>query len=77
MEDITFFVDVIVPLGVPNKFTYRVPKEFNDFIDNKINEYKKYKNNLNYYNSKSFDSNNNIILSNVVDKQDPPLYLYK
>ena len=32
MEDITFFVDVIVPLGVPNKFTYRVPKEFNDFI---------------------------------------------
>jgi len=32
MEDITFFVDVIVPLGVPNKFTYRVPKEFNNFI---------------------------------------------
>ncbi len=24
----TFFVDVIVPLGVPNKYTYRVPIEF-------------------------------------------------
>jgi len=25
----TFFVDVIVPLGVPNKFTYRVPADIN------------------------------------------------
>lgn len=62
---------------ISNGFLDATSKEFNDFIDNKINEYKKYKNNLNYYNSKSFDSNNNIILSNVVDKQDPPLYLYK
>ena len=28
----TFFVDVIVPLSVANKFTYRVPKEFNEQI---------------------------------------------
>lgn len=26
----TFFVDVIVPLAVPNKYTYRVPKQMND-----------------------------------------------
>ena len=32
MEQTTFFVDVIVPLGVPNKYTYRVPKEFNEHI---------------------------------------------
>ena len=28
----TFFVDVIVPLSVANKFTYRVPKELNEQI---------------------------------------------
>ena len=28
----TLFVDVIVPLSVANKFTYRVPKEMNEFI---------------------------------------------
>lgn len=28
----TLFIDVIVPLSVANKFTYRVPKEMNDFI---------------------------------------------
>ncbi len=28
----TFFIDVIVPLSVANKFTYRVPKEMNDSI---------------------------------------------
>ncbi|MCE3259037.1 MAG: priA, partial [Bacteroidetes bacterium] len=32
MERKTFFTDVIVPLGVPNKFTYRVPQELNDSI---------------------------------------------
>ena len=29
MQRETFFVDVIVPLGVPNKYTYRVPVELN------------------------------------------------
>lgn len=33
MEQTTFFVDVIVPLGVPNKYTYRVPKDFNSQIE--------------------------------------------
>lgn len=28
----TYFVDVIVPLSVPNKYTYRVPAELNDDI---------------------------------------------
>ncbi|MCX6294856.1 MAG: primosomal protein N' [Bacteroidetes bacterium] len=28
----TFFVDVILPLSVPNLYTYRVPFEWNDFI---------------------------------------------
>jgi len=28
----TYFVDVILPLSVPNLYTYRVPKELNDFI---------------------------------------------
>ncbi len=28
----TLFIDVIVPLSVANKFTYRVPKEFNELI---------------------------------------------
>lgn len=32
METNTIFVDVIVPLSVPNKFTYRVPKELNAVI---------------------------------------------
>ena len=32
MERHTYFADVIVPLGVPNKFTYRVPQEFNEQI---------------------------------------------
>lgn len=32
MQRETFFTDVIVPLGVPNKFTYRVPFEMNDQI---------------------------------------------
>lgn len=32
MQRTTFFVDVIVPLGVPNFYTYRVPTDFNDLI---------------------------------------------
>lgn len=28
----TIFIDVIVPLSVPNKFTYRIPKELNEHI---------------------------------------------
>ena len=28
----TLFIDVIVPLSVANKFTYRIPKEMNEFI---------------------------------------------
>jgi primosomal protein N' (replication factor Y) len=32
MERKTFFTDVIVPLGVPNKYTYRVPQELNDSV---------------------------------------------
>ncbi len=32
MQQTTFFVDVIVPLGVPNKYTYRVPFDFNTTI---------------------------------------------
>lgn len=30
MQRKTYFVDVIVPLAVPNKFTYRVPSELNE-----------------------------------------------
>ncbi|MDX2174692.1 MAG: primosomal protein N' [Bacteroidota bacterium] len=33
MSQITYFVDVIVPLGVPNKYTYRVPIELNTAIE--------------------------------------------
>jgi len=32
MSRITLFVDVIVPLAVPNLYTYRVPFELNDYI---------------------------------------------
>ncbi len=32
MQNETLFVDVIVPLGVPNKYTYRVPKELNTSV---------------------------------------------
>lgn len=32
MENDTLFIDVIVPLSVANKFTYRVPREMNDAI---------------------------------------------
>ncbi len=32
MQRTTFFVDVIVPLGVPNYYTYRVPTDFNELI---------------------------------------------
>ncbi|MCW3076051.1 MAG: priA [Bacteroidetes bacterium] len=32
MQRATFFTDVIVPLGVPNKYTYRVPYELNETI---------------------------------------------
>lgn len=32
MQSETLFVDVIVPLGVPNKYTYRVPKALNQNI---------------------------------------------
>jgi len=32
MQRKTFFTDVIVPLGVPNKFTYRVPLEMNELV---------------------------------------------
>jgi primosomal protein N' (replication factor Y) len=33
MQTATFFVDVIVPLSVPNKYTYRVPKPLNNDIE--------------------------------------------
>lgn len=33
MSITTYFVDVIVPLGVPNKFTYRVPSELNEAVE--------------------------------------------
>ena len=32
MQTDTLFADIIVPLGVPNKYTYRVPKELNATI---------------------------------------------
>lgn len=32
MQRLTYFADVIVPLGVPNKYTYRVPLEMNEYI---------------------------------------------
>lgn len=32
MSRTTLFVDVIVPLGVPNKYTYRVPNELNEEV---------------------------------------------
>lgn len=32
MQGVTYFVDVIVPLSVPNKYTYRVPAELNDAL---------------------------------------------
>ena len=33
MEKQTYFIDVIVPLSVPNKFTYRIPEELNADIE--------------------------------------------
>ena len=33
MERITLFVDVIVPLSVPELYTYRVPHELNDEVE--------------------------------------------
>lgn len=33
MQRQTFFTDVIVPLGVPNKYTYRVPAELNESVE--------------------------------------------
>jgi primosomal protein N' (replication factor Y) len=33
MQNETLFADVIVPLGVPNKYTYRVPKELNTSVE--------------------------------------------
>ncbi|MGZ3921411.1 MAG: primosomal protein N' family DNA-binding protein, partial [Bacteroidia bacterium] len=33
MQRQTFFTDVIVPLGVPNKYTYRVPHELNESVE--------------------------------------------
>lgn len=32
MTRVTLFADVIVPLGVPNKYTYRVPAELNESV---------------------------------------------
>jgi primosomal protein N' (replication factor Y) len=32
MERTTLFADVIVPLGVPNKYTYRVPLQMNALV---------------------------------------------
>lgn len=32
MNRITLFADVIVPLGVPEKFTYRIPVDMNEFV---------------------------------------------
>ena len=33
MEKQTYFIDVIVPLSVPNKFTYRIPEELNNDVE--------------------------------------------
>jgi primosomal protein N' (replication factor Y) len=33
MQRTTYFADVIVPLGVPNKYTYRVPADFNGEVE--------------------------------------------
>ena len=33
MQQITYFADVIVPLGVPNKYTYRVPFDLNKEVE--------------------------------------------
>jgi len=33
MEKQTYFIDVIVPLSVPNKFTYRIPEELNTDVE--------------------------------------------
>ncbi len=33
MERLTLFVDIIVPLAVPKKYTYRVPIELNDTVE--------------------------------------------
>lgn len=33
MQNDTLFADVIVPLSVPNKYTYRVPKELNEAVE--------------------------------------------
>jgi primosomal protein N' (replication factor Y) len=33
MDTQTYFIDVIIPLSVPNKFTYRVPKELNNDVE--------------------------------------------
>jgi primosomal protein N' (replication factor Y) len=33
MEKQTYFIDVIVPLSVPNKFTYRIPEELNADVE--------------------------------------------
>lgn len=32
MQRVTLFADIIVPLGVPNKFTYRVPADLNNEV---------------------------------------------
>ncbi len=33
MSKVTLFADIIIPLGVPNKYTYRVPSELNESIE--------------------------------------------
>ena len=33
MERVTIFVDVIIPLAVPERYTYRVPFEFNEEVE--------------------------------------------
>jgi primosomal protein N' (replication factor Y) len=33
MQNETLFADIIVPLGVPNKYTYRIPKELNSSVE--------------------------------------------
>lgn len=63
---------------ISNGFLDATNKDFINYIDNKIVEYEKYKDNLKYYNYKNFDSNNKLIISNIIDKkEEQPLYIYK
>lgn len=61
---------------ISNGFLDATNKDFSDYIDSKIAEYEKYKNNINYYNSKFFDSNNKLLLNKIDEKKELPLYLH-